>query len=198
MRNLQRSPFSKSALFLGTSLLGILLGSAGMASAQAMVSAQRGAEIAPFYQTTIVSPDWGPTNNFGYTFGVDYTRFVRLVLQPSLEFRMTGANGQTVGEHAYTAGFKLQTTVHGVHPYVTLLGGYGDITFTHPTGNYTSDNSMIYSLGAGAEFNVIRNLKLRVDFTHQQWNIDPQTLTPVTIGVGVAYSLPFFHGGAVQ
>ena len=29
----------------------------------------------------------------------------------------------------------------------------------------------------------------RVDFTNQFWNIDPQTLTPITLGVGVAYHI---------
>jgi opacity protein-like surface antigen len=163
-----------------------------------MVSAQRGAEIAPFAQTTLLSPDWGPTNNLGYVVGLDYTRFTRLFVQPSLEVRMTAANGDTVGERSYTGGLKLQTTIHGIHPYATLLAGYGAITFTHPIGNYLSDNSMVYSLGGGVEFNVTRQLKMRVDFTHQQWNLDPVTLTPVTLGVGLAYSLPFFHSGGVQ
>jgi len=148
-----------------------------------MEAAQRGGEFAPFVQTTLLSPDWGPTSNVGYTIGVDYTRFIRSIVQPSLEVRMTSANGSTVGERSYIGGLKLQTTIHGIHPYFTLLGGEG--------------RTFIYSLGGGAIIPIHSQLDLRLDFTHQQWNIDPQTLTPVTLSVGVAYRLPF-HNGRVQ
>jgi hypothetical protein len=178
-------------LILGLSLV------AKVAPAQAIVTAQRGAELTPFVQTTLVSPDWGPTNNLGYTVGVDYTRLIRSIVQPSVEARMTSANGGTVSERTYTAGLKLQCAIHGIHPYATLLAGMGDITFTHPIGNYFGDNSVIFSLGGGAEFNIGPGLRARVDFTHQQWNLDPQTLTPLSMGVGVSYTLPF-HRGDVQ
>lgn len=175
----------------------VLLTSARLAPAQAMEAAQRGGEFAPFVQTTLLSPDWGPTSNVGYTIGVDYTRFIRSIVQPSLEVRMTSANGSTVGERSYIGGLKLQTTIHGIHPYFTLLGGEGRITFTNPTNSYVGDNTFIYSLGGGAIIPIHSQLDLRLDFTHQQWNIDPQTLTPVTLSVGVAYRLPF-HNGRVQ
>jgi hypothetical protein len=189
MRKLLHCWTWKFAFILGLSLVAIKI-----APAQAIVAAQRGAEIAPFAQTTLLSPDWGPTNNLGYTVGVDYTRLIRSIIQPSLEVRMSSANGNTVGERTYTGGLKLQFSVRGIHPYATLLAGMGSISFTHPIGNYSGDNSTIYSLGGGAEFYVAPHLKARVDFTHQNWDIDPQTLTPVTIGVGLSYNIPFHRG----
>jgi hypothetical protein len=178
------------------SLLSILLAGTHVASAQAMNTANRGAEIAPFAETTLLSPDWGPTRNLGYTVGIDYTRFIRSIVQPSLEVRTTSANGDTVKERTFTSGLKLQATVRRIHPYATFLAGYGEIYFVHPVNNYLSDNSFVYSLGGGADLDVTQQLSVRLDFTHQSWNLGPQTLTPVTLAVGFAYRLPFHTSGA--
>lgn len=183
--------FIHSRILKSLLLLGALFTSARLAPAQALVTAQRGAEITPFAQTTLIDPDWGPSHNLGYTAGLDYTRFVRSIVQPSLEMRMTSANGSTVSERSYVGGLKLQTSFRGIRPYATFLAGYGDIYFTHPINGYLSDNSFVYSVGAGAEFSLGYHLAARFDFTHQQWNIDPQTLTPVTLGVGLSYRVPF-------
>jgi opacity protein-like surface antigen len=193
MRNILSSSITKSAC-----LLGMFLVTTHIASAQALVSAQRGAEIAPFAQTTIIRPDWGPTSNIGYTLGVDYTRFIRSVVQPSIEFRMTSANGTTVNERTLSGGLKLQTTIHRVHPYAAVLVGTGNIVFVHPVSpTYLSDNAMVYSLGGGADINVTSQWKVRLDFMHQGWNLGDATLTPTALGVGVSYSLPF-HSGRVR
>jgi hypothetical protein len=191
MRNLlHRSPIQSAIL------LGFFLATPRFASAQAMVTAQRGAEIAPFVQTTVLSPDWGPTYNFGYTVGVDYTRFIRSIVQPSLEFRMVSANGNTANELSYVGGLKLETSVHGIHPYFTFLAGDGIITFANPNVNYVgpTNSFFIYSLGGGAEFNIKSQWKLRVDITQQTWNIDPEVLTPTAVNVGIAYRLPVSLG----
>src|ERR1035441_9994153 len=172
-----------TALFL----LGILCATTRLASAQAMVGAERGADITPFVQTALVSPDWGLTRNLGYTVGVDYTRFIRSIVQPSLELRMTGANGTTVNERSYTGGLKLQTAIHRVHPYATLLAGYGTIAFNYPNGRYTGDNGTIFSYGGGVDLNVTSQWKARVDFVQQHWNLDQAILTPTIFGIGIAY-----------
>jgi opacity protein-like surface antigen len=175
-------------------LLGVSLAATAVASAQAVETAQRGAEITPFFQTTLLRPDYGPTNNLGYTIGVDYTRFIRSIVQPSLELRVNHAPGLTVGETGYLGGLKLQASAFGIHPYGTFLAGSGTITFTHPIGYYYSDGSFIWSLGGGAEFNVTSAVKLRADFSQQHWNIDPPVLTPMTFSMGVSYSLAFHRG----
>jgi opacity protein-like surface antigen len=177
-------------------LLGALFATQS-ASAQATVSAQRGAEFAPFAQTILLRPDYGPTSNLGYTLGFDYTRFIRSIVQPSIEFRTIHANGSTVNERSYLGGLKLQTTVHGFRPYATLLVGHGNIDFLHPANNYYSDNALIYSVGGGADFKVTSQWKLRVDMAQQFWNLGPMTLSPMTFGIGASYSIPF-HRGQLQ
>jgi hypothetical protein len=178
-------------------LLGILA-AARIAPAQALETAQRGAEIAPFAQTVLLSPDWGPTRNLGYTVGIDYSRFIRSIVQPSIELRMTSASGTTVNEKSYLGGLKLQTpAIHRIHPYLAVLGGRGFIDFNHATNGYTGDNSFVISMAGGARFPVTSQLDLTVEYSWQQWNIDPQILNPSTLGVGVAYRIPF-HTGRVQ
>jgi hypothetical protein len=193
MRNPLESFIRKSAL-----LLGVLLAATTIAPAQAMITAGRGAEFAPFATTTLVRPDWGPGSNLGYTAGIDYTRFIRSIVQPSIEFRVTGANGATVNERTYAGGLKLQTTIHRIHPYATVLVGYGTIAFNYNNHGYQGDNSVIYSYGGGADFDVTSLWKVRFDVTAQNWKLgNNATLTPATFSVGVAYSLPF-HTGRVR
>ena len=193
MRNPLNHWTLKSAFFLSA-----LLAVPAVAPAQAIVSAQRGAEIAPFVQTSLLSPDWGTQRNTGFTAGVDYTRLLQTLIQPSLELRYTSANGQNVGERSFSAGVKMGMAFRGIHPYATLLAGSGGITFTHPQPGYPSDSSFIYSIGAGAEFNVMRNFKVRADFIEQFWNLDPVTLSPTILSVGVSYRIPFRTGGWVH
>jgi hypothetical protein len=190
MRNLLNHWTSKFAVSLG-----IAFAATGIASAQASVTAQRGAEISPFVQTTLLRPDWGQTNNIGYTVGVDYTRFIRSIVQPSLELRMSSASGKTVNEKSYLGGFKLATTIHGVQPYATLLAGTGSIRFNYPVAGYNTDTSFVYSIGGGAEFHVLPAWKVRADFAQQHWDLDPTILTPITMSVGISYSIPFHGGG---
>jgi hypothetical protein len=174
-------------------LLGVSVGVTAVASAQAFNTARRDAEITPFFQTTAIRPDYGQPNNVGYTFGADYTRFIHSIVQPSLELRMSSASGQVVGERSLVGGLMLQASISRVHPYGTYLVGNGVITFTHPVGDYYSDNSLVRSVGGGADFNVDSHLKLRVDFTQQHWRLPP-VLTPMTFSVGLAYSIPFHPG----
>jgi opacity protein-like surface antigen len=190
MRNLLSS-WTKKSVFL----LGMSLAATGFASAQAITVGQRGAEITPFVTSTLVSPDWGQTRNLGFTAGVDYTRFIRAIVQPSLELRMTNATGKNVDERTYLGGFKVEAAIHNIHPYATLLAGTGGIIFHNPIDTYTSDTSFVYSMGGGVEFNVTQSWKVRLDMTQQHWDLDPQILTPSIYSLGVAYSIPFHSNG---
>lgn len=167
--------------------------------AQAIPTVQRGAEFAPFVQTTIVNPDWGQTKNIGFTAGFDYTRFIPAIVQPSLEFRATRATGRTVNESTYLGGIKLQTTIHNIHPYAVVLAGKGIIGFNYfYNGGIKGDDSAVYAYGGGAEFNVRRSWKARAEYTQQHWDFDPNTLSPSNFGFGVAYSVPFGNRRGVR
>jgi len=186
--------FRRSLLLL--LLNGALAGAAIQATAQAIPTVRRGAQFTTFAQATILSPDWGQTKNHGYSLGFDYTRFVPAFIQPALEFRFTRATGRTVNEKTFLGGGKFQTTFHGIQPYAVALLGKGFISFNYNNPGGQSDSSIVYGLGGGAEYNVTPLLKLRADFVHEHWNLDPNTLTPTTLNFGVAYTVPFHgHGG---
>lgn len=158
------------------------------ARGQAMITGGRQTAFTPFGQATLLRPDWGPNSNFGYTIGADYTHFIRSRIEPSFEVRASTANGTTVNEHTYLGGIQLQTPFHGIYPYVTFLGGYGGIHYNYYLGGFTGDHSLIYSLGGGADIPVASHLRLRLDFTRQFWNVAPQTINPMTISAGFAYT----------
>ena len=168
-------------------------GAASQASAQAIPIVQRGAEFSAFAQANILNPDWGQTHDYGYSLGLDYTRFLSRFVQPGLEVRLSRATGRTVNENTYLGGLRLQITIHGIHPYALLLAGKGIIKFNYNNAGVSSDNSFVYGLGAGAEFAIKRAFKVRADFTSQHWDLQPNTLTPAALNVGIAYTLPF-HG----
>jgi opacity protein-like surface antigen len=171
----------------------------GRADAQAFPTVQRGAEFAPFAQATLVNPDWGQTHNLGFTAGFDYTRFIPALVQPSLEFRVTHANGRTVNQTTYLGGFKLQTTIHNLHPYAVVLAGKGIVTFNYfYNGGLKGDDSAVYAYGGGLEFHPATSWKVRAEYTQQHWNLDPNTLTPSAIGIGVAYTVPFHNRGGIR
>ena len=195
MRNLSNQPIWTAAICLS-----IALASAGNASAQALTAGGVGAEIAPFVQTTLLHTDYGNAGNLGFTAGVDYSRFMSSIVQPSVELRITAGSNAAVTERTYSGGLKLASTFHAIHPYAALLAGYGTIDFLHPVITagfqpYWWDNSIVYSIGGGADFDVLRSWKLRVDFLQQFWHL-PAPLTPTTLSVGIAYRLPFHTGEA--
>jgi hypothetical protein len=187
----------RNLLHRSTIILAVLLAATQVATAQAIVSAQRGSEIAPFAQATLISPDYGQSHNLGYTVGLDYTKFIRSsIVQPSIEFRYTSAKGITVNERSYAGGIKLQTTIHGIQPYATFLVGHGNIDLAVPQGTYAGDNAIVLAYGGGADFPVTQLFRVRAEIMGQHWNLEQATLTPTTYGLGLVYVVPFHgHGG---
>jgi hypothetical protein len=83
-----------------------------------------------------------------------------------------------------------------------VLTGYGVIDFVHPIINskgnlYKSDNSIVYSIGGGADFDVRSSWKVRVDFMQQFWHL-PLPMTPTALSVGISYRIPFHNKGEVR
>jgi hypothetical protein len=171
-------------------LVALPIALAGLAYGQAYETAQRGAEFSPFAEPIMLRPDWGPTSDIGIMAGVDYTRFISRFVQPSLEFRFTKGTGTTAGETTVSGGLKVQKDYGRIHPFVTVLGGYGRINFTPVEGTYSGDNSFVLSIGGGANIDVHAGWKVRVDFAEQLWNLEPYKLSPQTLGVGVSYAVP--------
>lgn len=184
MRNLLRSTVLPAAL------LALAFCASHTAAAQAIPTADRPTEIAPFFTATSVSPDWGSERDTGYTAGLDYTRLAR-VGQPALEFRVTSVTGIRVDEFSYGGGLKLQSASFGiVRPYATMLAGIGSINI-HPGGpTISKSTNFMYALGGGFDVKLRSTFKLKADFLQQTWSFKPDHLTPIAVSIGLSYTLP--------
>jgi Outer membrane protein beta-barrel domain len=182
---------------------GLGIASTGVAAAQAKATADYGTEIVPFAMATEVHTDWGPNGRPGFSAGVDATRVLsNSAIQPSLELRMTQGSNAAVTENSYVGGARIAAGFSHVRPYAAVLAGYGTIDFLHPTINakgqlYKSDDSIVYSMGGGAEVDFMSAWKVRVEFMQQFWHL-PLPLTPSAVSVGVSYRIPFHNRGGIR
>lgn len=171
-------------------LLSLTLAATGIASGQATAAATRSAEVSAFATTTLMNPDYGPTNNYGYNIGADYTQLNRGLINSSIEVRYSNAPGSTVNESVFFGGMRFHgSPLFGANPYVTFLAGTGTITFVHPVATYTHDYSFVLGMGAGADIPLRHNVNLRADFLHQTWYYTPHHLTPAGLSIGISYTL---------
>lgn len=160
------------------------------ASAQAVRTASKGADISVFGGYQIADPAYGPDRSNGGAFGVDFTGYFHIPVQPSLEIRANFNSSQYVGEHSYLFGLRAAVPVRRFKPYVDFLVGPGTIHFPLNIG-YTSDNSTVYSYGGGIDLPVTRNFALMLDVQGQHWNTGEFTYTPTLGTVGIRYTIPF-------
>jgi predicted porin len=164
------------------------------AQAQATAAAYKTADFSAFGGYMHDIPDWGTTGNNGASFGLNFTRYIRFPVSPSLEVRANIAPGQTVRENSYLVGVRGQATVlRKFHPYADFLIGTGNIHFYQPelTGRL-GDNSIVYSIGGGVDYDLVRNFQAKVDFQYQHWNTGTNaSLTPSLTIIGLAYRFSF-------
>jgi len=168
-------------------------------SAQAVPTRERKAELTTFATYTHVTPDYGPQNNNGVTFGVGYSRSIRF-LTPTVEFRVKIANGETVDEKTYGGGLRVEHQFSNFHPYGLFLisAGYIDYHFRTPpimsNGKpYLSDNSVVYGYGGGLDYDITEHFAARGEFQSESWSLGgytPITLTPSIWSLGVVYRVP--------
>lgn len=171
-------------------VLGFCVASTGIAAAQATATAIRMAEVNTFGGISISNPDYGQKNNFGYSAGLEYNRVTAGVVAPGVQFRVTGSSGNTVTQRSYMTGMSFWgTPVHGIHPYMNALVGYGSISYTSMFVTRAPETDFVYGLGGGAEIPVRRNLTLRADFLQQTWSYKPHNLTPTALTIGVSYTV---------
>jgi hypothetical protein len=170
-----------------------------IAAGQANVVARRGSEISPFGQFTYLRPDSGQYPDTGVTLGAALTPYIPLLVQPSLELRVTSEGGSIAAEKTFSGGLKLAVRLGHIHPYGIAEIGLGEIYFDHPTVNpngtlYARDGSRMYVAGGGLEVDVHSLWQMRVEFTEQYWNLKPPELRPITASIGVTYRIPFRMG----
>ncbi len=159
-------------------------------TAQARSTASRDADISVFAGVQIANPAYGSNHDSGAAFGLDYTRFLRIPVQPSLELRANLNSNSFVGEHSYLVGLRAAHAFGRAVPYVDFLVGPGNIHFPQNV-YYTGDNSVVYSYGGGLDLGVTRSFDLKLDIQGQQWNTGEAKFTPTLGTVGVVYHIPF-------
>ncbi len=183
------------AIFLSAVLF--LLVVPGRLTAQARPAASKKADISVFGAYSRLSPDYGPQQNNGFTFGADYTRYLHWFLNPSLELRGKIAPGDTMGQKTFGGGIRAERQFRNFHPYADFLVSAGTLTFTHPIIDvrgklYKSDNSIVYSAGLGLDYDITPQWAARADYQFEHWKFGTnQTLTPTVFSLGVVYRIPF-------
>jgi hypothetical protein len=180
-----------------------LLATTTVLHAQANPAAQKTGDLSVFVLYTRLTPDYGPTNNNGFTLGLDYTRYTRWWVKPSIELRGKIANGATVDEKSFGGGIRMEKPIGSFHPYADFLINAGSINFhltnppILPDGKpYTSDGTIAYSYGGGLDYDIWHDFALRGDFQFEKWHLDknpatPLDLTPNGWSLGVVYRIPF-------
>ena len=168
----------------------VLLASSASAHAQAAQTASKSADLSVFGGFEAAHPDYGPYNSYGGTFGVDFTRYLRFPVEPSLEFRANFHSNVAVKEHSYVVGLRAAVPFHLLRPYAFFLVGPGTIDFPDNLG-YTHDNSTVYSYGGGIDVRVTHSFAAKFDLQAQHWNTGSFTYTPTIGTVGVVYTIPF-------
>ena len=173
--------------------------------AQAHETATRKTEISVFAGAQSLNPDYnGSPNVTGVFGGVNFTRYFRSIIIPSLELRGTyTGKGDVAGEKTLLGGARFDLHLRSfrrLRPYADFMVGAGEIDFAHPTqtgrGPYAHDNSVVYDYGFGLDYELGRHLAVQGEYQQQRWNLSganqsPFTLAPSIIGVGVRYRVPF-------
>jgi opacity protein-like surface antigen len=93
--------------------------------------------------------------------------------------------GASVYERTYEIGPRIFLAHGPIIPYAKVLFGRGNYNFPNGVANVAYN---MYTFGGGADFQLRRSLKLRLDYEYQTWMGFPITnLHPSVITVGVAY-----------
>jgi opacity protein-like surface antigen len=181
-----------SSPFFRFGCLGALLFLSSLLHAQNIPAAKQSLDIQAYGGYTFLSPDYGPYNDHGFLVGGDVGRPFRAVMG-SIDARYTYGMGQGVSEWSLLAGPRVDLRHRRFDPYADFLIGYGVIDFTHPASStYTHDNSVVFALGGGLNYEVWRSFSVKGDLTYQYWKLGSANsyMTPVAISVGVSYRVP--------
>ena len=171
-------------------------------------TAKRTSEISAFALYSRVHPDYGPSDNNGFTVGANYTLLNRWWINPSIEFRAKVANGSTADEKTFGGGIRGVKKIGRFSPYGDFLISYGSINLhlqnppVLPDGSpYKSDTSIVYSYGGGLDYRAFGPFSVRGDFQYEKWYMDkltnpykPLHLSPYNWSMGVVYTIPFRRG----
>jgi hypothetical protein len=166
-----------------------LIAAVSVARAQAVYTADRVNGFSVFGAFSELDTDYGAKDR-GYLVGGDLTHSIRFhVITPSVELRYTGSSSPAITESSFSGGLKIEHAFHRFHPYADAMIGYGSITYVP---YHQGDNSIIYGVGVGLDYNVMHQFAVKIDAHEQFWKLGQATseLTPQSVSVGILWRLP--------
>jgi hypothetical protein len=173
--------------------------------AQDMPTESKGEEISAFAGGLSVAPDYDTPRDTGIVAGATFTRFFEaLPFAPAFEARATDVHGPTVDERTVSFGLQATRRFHRFYPYANFLIGIGSIVYAvNPVPGEHEDRGREFSLGGGLDIDIVHNIRARIDFQQQFWNLGTNptlaprapnnvyTLSPTAIMIGINYVIPF-------
>lgn len=173
-----------------------------LAQGQAEATAERDSRISFFGGVDGTDSGLRHGKNLGVTAGMDYG-FRRIFgLTPSAEIRGTYPidSGGVVGIKDILGGVQLKWKTRHVSPYIDVLGGEGEQSYSHEmrnitrTWHYTQSFSGVYAGGIGADIPITEHLAFKIDAQAEHFD-SPMTTSRtewVKAGtLGIKYTLPF-------
>jgi opacity protein-like surface antigen len=176
----------------------IALASAHGAYAQSAPTATQQLQFSVFVASTDTLTKLAGGKNVDTTAGVDLAFLTFRLFKPFVEVRGTYPidKGNVTRQKNFLVGPRVEYPLGRLHPYVNFLVGRGKIDYNAPGfafGNtmYVSSTTMVYSPGAGLDYNVIRNLSVKTDLQFQHWSTPATvsgTINPTALTLGIVYN----------
>jgi opacity protein-like surface antigen len=189
----------KTWVWLALSLA--ISGLSHIALGQAVPSGTQQLQLSAFGGLTGTFTGFEGGKNLGITAGADLTFLAFRKFRPAFELRGTFPidEGHIDSQKNFLLGPKVEYPIGRFHPYADFLVGRGSIDYLNGgviigTLRYLSSNTVVYSPGAGLDYNLTHNLAVKADAQFQHWN------TPVTpsgsiyakaLTLGVVYNFDF-------
>jgi len=171
------------------------------ADAQAVPAGTQQLQLSAFVAGTGTFTDFAGGKNLGITAGADVTFLHFRLFRPAFEVRGSYPidSGHISNQKSFLLGPKVEYPLGRYHPYVDFFLGRGQIDYLNGgfiVGNikYISNNTVVYSPGAGLDYELTHNLAIKADVQFQHWNspaIASGSIHPTALTLGVVYSFDF-------
>jgi hypothetical protein len=175
----------------GFALVALTLGCVS-SSGQATPGWQRTAGLSVFGGASLVQPDYGTKNDFGFVIGGDYSRIFKPITI-SLEPRYSWSSGDLVTQTFFMINLKLERPFgrkHDFHPYAEAGVGRGTMHLGHPilTSQVSSPSEVI---DGGLDYDITSVLGVKAEYQYHFWDFGYYSngLNPHGPTVGLYYRL---------
>jgi hypothetical protein len=162
------------------------------AKAQAIFAARENFRLQAGFGAMYLNNDYSDRAAQGIAFWVDadFGHFRNIIIGAEGEAHYgTIITPDDIGETSYLVGPRLTYQRRKMSVYGKLL--VGKATITNQLFHVSSSYNVAPAFGGGLEYHVSRKFNLRAfDLEMQQWpNFEPHTLSPLSVTVGVSYSI---------